>query len=71
LDLLAADYALARYGDVALSAGEDRRAVGRWRLLRRSLTHGPRVRPGATAAEAAVPQPALDAEGARTGTRAM
>lgn len=37
LDLLAADYALASFGDVHLSAGENRRAVRRWRLLRRSL----------------------------------
>jgi hypothetical protein len=37
LDLLAADYALARYGGVELSAREDRRAVGRWRGLRRHL----------------------------------
>jgi hypothetical protein len=37
LDLLAADYALARYGDVDLPAREDRRAVGRWRSLRRTL----------------------------------
>ena len=34
LDLLAADYALARYGGVDLPAHEDRRAVGRWRALR-------------------------------------
>ena len=38
LDLLAADYALARYGGVALPAREDRRAIGRWRALRRRLT---------------------------------
>jgi hypothetical protein len=37
LDLLAADYALARYGGIALSAQEDRRGVGRWRVLRRRL----------------------------------
>lgn len=37
LDLLAADYALARFGGVGLSAGEDRRAVGRWRRLRGRL----------------------------------
>jgi hypothetical protein len=35
LDLLAADYELARFGGRALSAAEDRRAVGRWRRLRR------------------------------------
>jgi hypothetical protein len=34
LDLLAADYALARFGGISLSPGEDRRAVGRWRALR-------------------------------------
>ena len=37
LDLLAADYALARFGGVELSAAEQQRAVGRWRRLRRSL----------------------------------
>lgn len=37
LDLLAADYALARFGGVPLSPREDRRAVGRWRRLRRTL----------------------------------
>lgn len=37
LDLLAADYALARFGGVALSATENRRAVERWRSLRREL----------------------------------
>ena len=37
LDLLAADYALARYGGVALSEHEHRRAVERWRGLRRRL----------------------------------
>lgn len=41
LDLLAADYALVRYGGVALSEHEDRRAVGRWRGLRRRLGSGP------------------------------
>jgi hypothetical protein len=40
LDLLAADYALARFGGVELSAPEQRRAVGRWRRLRRSLGPG-------------------------------
>jgi hypothetical protein len=38
LDLLAADYALARYGGVALPPREDLRAVARWRALRRRLT---------------------------------
>jgi hypothetical protein len=37
LDLLAADYALARFGGVELSSAEQRRAIGRWRRLRRSL----------------------------------
>lgn len=40
LDLLAADYALARFGGVALSAREDRRAVARWRRLRGRLGRG-------------------------------
>jgi hypothetical protein len=40
LDLLAADYALARFGGVGLSASEERRAVERWRRLRRSLGTG-------------------------------
>lgn len=37
LELLAADYALAGYGGVTLSAAENRRAVRRWRSLRRTL----------------------------------
>ena len=37
LDLLAADYALARYGGVELAAWEHRRGVARWRDLRRRL----------------------------------
>jgi hypothetical protein len=37
LDLLAADYSLARYGGVDLPDREHRRAVERWRLLRRAL----------------------------------
>jgi hypothetical protein len=37
LDLLAADYSLARFGGVGLSEGEDRRAVARWRTLRARL----------------------------------
>ena len=37
LDLLAADYALARFAGVELSPGEDRRAVRRWQALRRRL----------------------------------
>ena len=38
LDLLAADYALARFGDVPLSERENRRAIARWRGLRRQLS---------------------------------
>ncbi len=37
LDLLAADYALARFAGVTLSTREDRRALNRWRSLRRLL----------------------------------
>ncbi len=37
LDLLAADYSLARFAGITLSAREDRRAVARWRSLRRQL----------------------------------
>jgi hypothetical protein len=37
LDLLAADYALDRYGGLSLPEREHRRAVGRWRVLRRRL----------------------------------
>ncbi|HXI82386.1 MAG TPA: DUF4129 domain-containing protein, partial [Verrucomicrobiae bacterium] len=44
MDLLAADYALARYGGLPLPDREDRRAVARWRDLRRRLV---RRRPGA------------------------
>ena len=44
LDLLAADYALARFGGRSLTAVEDRRAVGRWRRLRRSLMREPEAR---------------------------
>lgn len=36
LDLLAADYQLARFGGVTLTPAEQRRAVRRWRRLRRS-----------------------------------
>jgi hypothetical protein len=41
LDLLAADYALATFGGVTLSAEENRRALGRWRLLRGRLQAKP------------------------------
>jgi hypothetical protein len=37
LDLLAADYALARFGGARLSAGENNRAIRRWRTLRGQL----------------------------------
>ena len=67
LDLLAADYALARYGGVDLTAREDRRAVGRWRILRRRLAARdapPRPRPGeAPTPDADLP---LDLEPRRT-----
>ena len=38
LELLAADYALARFGNVLLTERENRRAVTRWRGLRRQLS---------------------------------
>ena len=67
LDLLAADYALARYGGVELSAREDRRAIRRWRSLRKRLiawAELPGRRPGsATAADAELP---VDLEPRRT-----
>ena len=37
LNLLAADYALAQFGEVDLTPAENRRAVTRWRMLRRRL----------------------------------
>jgi Domain of unknown function (DUF4129) len=40
LDLLAADYALARFGDRPLSGAEHQRAVARWRSLRSRLRAG-------------------------------
>ena len=67
LDLLAADYALARYGGIHLAAREDRRAVARWRLLRKRLVAWagrPGRRPGsATAPDAELP---VDLEPRRT-----
>jgi hypothetical protein len=39
LELLAADYALARFGAVALTPAEHRRAVRRWQALRGRLRH--------------------------------
>jgi hypothetical protein len=41
LNLLAADYALASFGEVRLTAAENKRAVSRWRLLRRRLEAQP------------------------------
>jgi hypothetical protein len=41
LNLLAADYALAEFGEVELTPAENRRAVSRWRLLRRRLQATP------------------------------
>ena len=62
LDLLAADYALARYGGVQLSADEDRRAVGRWRLLRRRLALRPADTPDRAGAGPDGKAPTSDAE---------
>lgn len=50
LDLLAADYALARFGDVPLSERENRRAIARWRGIRRQLSRVS-VSPGDPAGE--------------------
>ncbi len=44
LDLLAADYALARFAGVTLSSREDRRALNWWRLLRGRLGRRTRER---------------------------
>ena len=67
LDLLAADYALARYGGIDLPAHEDRRAVDRWRRLRKLLpaagTAAGRRAGGATAPDAELP---VDLEPRRT-----
>lgn len=41
LDLLAADYELARFAERDLSPIEDRRAIGRWQALRRRLVERP------------------------------
>jgi hypothetical protein len=41
LDLLAADYALARYGGQPLPDRENRRGVTRWRRLRNALPTPP------------------------------
>jgi len=68
LDLLAADYALARYGGVRLPAREDRRAVGRWRMLRRRLVAWQKDHPSSRAGSATTPDAALpvDLEPRRT-----
>ena len=42
LDLLAADFELARWGGRRISAAEDRRAIGRWERVRRRLADRPR-----------------------------
>jgi hypothetical protein len=57
LDLLAADYAIARDAGRILSAGEDRRGVDRWRRLRASLVSWSKAR-----AEAADAGPTLSRE---------
>jgi len=62
LDLLAADYALARYGDVSLPAREERRAVGRWRLLRRRIPARPDGTPDRTRSGPDGKGPAADPE---------
>jgi hypothetical protein len=41
LDLLAADYELARFAERDLTPSEDRRAIGRWQALRRRLIERP------------------------------
>jgi cytochrome bd-type quinol oxidase subunit 2 len=72
LDLLAADYALARDAGRTLSAPEDRRAVHRWRTLRSSLPRWAREQArivGALAEDPAVPHAAELTEGSRTGVR--
>ena len=67
MDLLAADYALARYGGLDLSDREDRRAIRRWRLLRRRLAiKPPNARTGRGAAEAPDAVPPEDVEVRRT-----
>jgi hypothetical protein len=62
LDLLAADYGLARYGGLELPAREDRRAVARWRVLRRQIAIRPAgaVDPGGFGPSGEAPRP--DAE---------
>jgi hypothetical protein len=41
LDLLAADFELARWGGRRISSAEDRRAIGRWERLRVRLAARP------------------------------
>ena len=41
LDLLAADFELARWGGRSISRAEHRRAIGRWDRLRGRLAQGP------------------------------
>lgn len=43
LDLLAADYAIARFGGERLTPGEDRRGVARWQRLRTVLARADRA----------------------------
>jgi hypothetical protein len=50
LALLAADYGLATFGDVRISSSETRRAIARWRALRREL--GKRTATGSDGASA-------------------
>ncbi len=73
LDLLAADYALVRDGGLRLTAGEERRAVERWRSLRRSLPRWAREHAAVTGAigtDTVVPRAVEPTEGSRTGVRA-
>lgn len=51
LDLLAADYELARFGSRTLTPGEHVRAIARWRRLRTRLHGLPRRRTGRAAPE--------------------
>jgi hypothetical protein len=45
LDLLAADFQLARWGGRRLSGAEDRRAIGRWERFRDRLARRSAERP--------------------------
>ena len=42
---LAADYQLAAFGEVGLSAAEERRAIARWQRIVREVRRAPRPRP--------------------------